>query len=167
MEIKLQIVSQIKMSVVKQTLGETGMSNSMEMDELVNYELLVLVNVLLHSSYQFFLLRSIGDSLVMQSSTWIMEKKDNKCRECAVKIMNWIIENNGYLELADISKPTFNESKLDGEFFFTRLAEVDKWIEQNFFDIKEKIHRSDYEKKNEVILMLEGSLSHVLTRGYF
>ena len=155
------------MSVVKQTLGETGMSNSMEMDELVNYELLVLVNVLLHSSYQFFLLRSIGDSLVMQSSTWIMEKQDNTCRDCAVKIMNWITENNGYLELADISKPAFNESKLDGEFFFTRLAEVDKWIERNFFDIKEKIHRSDYEKKNEVILMLEGSMSHVLTRGYF
>ena len=148
------------MSVVKQTLEET------EMDELVNYELLVLVNVLLHSSYQFVLLRSLGDSLAMQGLSWIMEKQDNTCRDCAVKIMNWIQENNGYLELADITKPTFNELKLDGEFFFNRLDEVEKWIEQKFVDIKEKIHHSNYEKKTDVIFMLEGSLSHILSRGY-
>ena len=92
------------MSVVNQTLEGT------DLDELVNYELLVLVNVLLHSSYQFVLLRSLGDSLAMQGLSWIMEKQDNTCRDCAVKIMNWIQENNGYLELADITKPTFNES---------------------------------------------------------
>ena len=143
------------------------MPESMDLNKLVNYELLVLVNVLLHSSYQFVLLRSVGDSLVMQGSSWIMEKKDDKCRDSAVKIMNWIQENNGYLELADISKPTFDESKLNGEFFFTRLDEVEKWIEQKVDDIKGKIHHSDYEKKSEVILMLEDLLSHILSRGYY
>ena len=142
------------------------MPESMDLNKLVNYELLVLVNVLLHCSYQFVLLRSVGDSLVMQGSSWIMEKKDDKCRDSAVKIMNWIQENNGYLELADISKPTFDESKLNGEFFFSRLDEVEKWIGQKVDDIKGKIHHFDYEKKTEVILMLEDLLSHILSRGY-
>ena len=151
------------MSVEKQTLGETGMSNSMEMDELVNYELLVLVNVLLHSSYQFVLLRSLGDSLAMQGLSWIMEKQDNTCRDCAVKIMNWIHQNNGYLELADITKPTFNESQLDGEFFFARWIDVEKWIEEQVVYAKWKIHHSHYEKKTEVIMMIERLLSHILS----
>ena len=139
------------------------MPESMDLNKLVNYELLVLVNVLLHSSYQFVLLRSVGDSLVMQGSSWIMEKKDDKCRDSAVKIMNWIQENNGYLELADISKPTFNESKLDGEFVFARWDEVDQWIEEQFAYIEGKIRHSDYEKKTEVIMMLEKLLSQVLS----
>ena len=149
-------------NIVKQTLEET----EMDLNQLVNYELLVLVNVLLHSSYQFVLLRSVSDCLAMQGSSWMTEKKDDKCRDSAVKIMNWIQENNGYLELADIAKPTFDETKLNGEFFFTRLDEVEKWIEQKVDDIKGKIHHSDYEKKTEVILMLEDLLSHILSRGY-
>ena len=152
------------MSVVKQTLGESEASESMELNELVNHEPLVLVNILLHCSYQFVLLRSVGDRLAMHGSSWIMEKKDNKCRDSAVKIMNWIQENNGYLEFADISKPTFANSKLDGEFFFDRWDEVEKWIEQKFVDIKGKIHH--YERQTEVITMLESLLSHILYRGY-
>ena len=152
--------------VVKQTLRETENLESTDLNELVNHELLVLVNVLLHCSYQYVLLRSVSESLAMQGCSWIMEKKDKKCRDFAVEILNWIQENNGYLELADISKPTFDESKLNGEFFFTRLDEVEKWIEQKVDDIKGKIHHSDYEKKTEVILMLEDLLSHILSRGY-
>ena len=98
----------------------------------------------------------------MEGCSWIMEKKDNKCRDSAVKIMNWIHENDGYLEFADISKPTFDDSKLDGEFFFARWDEVEKWIEQKFVEIKEKIQH--YEKKTEVIMMLESVLSHILYR---
>ena len=148
--------------VVKQNL-ETEMAQSMELNELVNYELLVLVNVFLHSSYQFVLLRSVSDSLAMQGSSWITEKKDNKCRDAAVKILNWIQENNGYLELADISKPTFHESTLDVILIFARWDEVEKWIEEKVDDIKEKIYHSDYEKKTEVTMMLKRLLSCVLS----
>ena len=146
------------MSVEKQTLGETESLN-----ELVNHQLLVLVNVLLHCSYQFVLLRSVSESLGLQGSSWIMEKKDNKCRDSAVKILNWIQENNGYLELADISKPTFDDSKLDGEFVFARWDEVEKWIEEQVGYIEGKIRHSHYEKKTEVIMMLERLLSEVLS----
>ena len=148
------------MSVEKQTLGET---ESMDLDELVNHELLVLVNVLLHCSYQFVLLRSVSESLAMQGSSWIMEKKDNKCRDSAVRILTWIQENNGYLEFAEISKPTFDDSKLDGLFFFERWDEVEKWIEEQVVYIKGKIRHSHYEKKTEVIMMLEKLLSNVLS----
>ena len=151
------------MSVLKQTLGESETPESMDLNELVNHELLVLVNVLLHSSYQFVLLRSVSESLAMQGSSWVTEKKDNKCRDSAVKILNWIQENNGYLELADISKPTFDDSKLDGEFFFARWDEVEKWIEEKVVDTKRKIHHTDYEKKTEVTMMLESFLSDVLS----
>ena len=148
--------------VVKQNL-ETEMAQSMELNELVNYELLVLVNVFLHSSYQFVLLRSISESLTMQGSSWITEKKDKKCRDFAVKILNWIQENNGYLEFADIYKPTFDDSKLDGVFFFARWDEVEKWIEEQVVYIKGKIRHSHYEKKTEVIMMLERLLSKILS----
>ena len=149
--------------VVKQTLGETEKLESTDLNELVNHELLVLVNVLLHSSYQFVLLRSVSESLAMQGSSWIMEKKDKKCRDFAVEILNWIQENNGYLELADISKPKFHESTLDVVLIFGRWDEVEKWIKEKVVDIKEKIHHTDYEKKTEMIMMLERLLSNILS----
>ena len=149
-------------NVVKQNL-EAEAPESMDLNELVNHELLVLVNALLHCSYQFVLLRSVSESLALQGSSWIIEKKDNKCRDSAVKILNWIQENNGYLELADISKPTFDDSKLDGEFVFARWDEVEKWIEEQVGHIEGKIRNSHYEKKTEVIVMLERLLSKVLS----
>ena len=146
--------------VVKQTLGET---EKRDLNKLVNYELLVLVNVLLHASYQFVLLRSLTESLAMQGSSWITKKKDKKCRDFSVKILNWIQENDGYLELADISKPKFSESTLDVVLIFARWDEVEKWIEEKVVDTKRKLHNTEYEKKNEVILMLERLLSNVLS----
>ena len=146
-------------NIVKQTLEET----EMDLNQLVNYELLVLVNVLLHSSYQFVLLRSVSESLAMQGCSWIMEKKDKKCRDFAAEILNWIQENKGYLELADISKPKFNESTLDVVVIFARWDEVEKWIEEKAVDIKGKIHQAHYEKETEVIMMLEKLLSNVLS----
>ena len=148
--------------VVKPTqLGETGKST--DLNEQVNFELLVLVNILLHASYQFLLLRSVSESLAVQGSSWMTEKKDDKCRESAVKILSWIQENNGYLELADITKPKFNESTLDVVIIFARWDEVEKWIEEKVEEIKGKIQDTDYEKNTEVILMLERSLSHILS----
>ena len=148
--------------VVKQNL-ETETPESMDLNELVNHELLVLVNALLHCSYQFVLLRSVSESLALQSSSWMTEKKDDKCRDSAVKILSWIQENNGYLELADITKPKFNESTLDVVIIFARWDEVEKWIEEKVERIKGKIQETDYEKNTEVILMLERSLSHILS----
>ena len=149
--------------VVKQTLGGTEKRESTDLNELVNHELLVLVNVVLHCSYQFVLLRSVSESLAMQGCSWIMEKKDKKCRDFAAEILNWIQENNGYLELADISKPKFNESTLDVVVIFARWDEVEKGIEEKVVDIKGKIHHTNYEKETEVIMMLEKLLSNVLS----
>ena len=149
--------------VVKQTLRETENLESTDLNELVNHELLVLVNVLLHCSYQFVLLRTVSESLAMQGCSWIMEKKDKKCRDFAAEILSWIQENKGYLELADISKPKFNESTLDVVVIFARWDEVEKWIEEKAVDIKGKIHQAHYEKETEVIMMLEKLLSNVLS----
>ena len=149
--------------VVKQTLGETEKRESTGLNPLVNYELLVLVNVLLHSSYQFVLPRSLTESLTMQGCSLITKKKDNKCRDFSVKILNWIQENGGYLELADISKPKFSESTLNVVIIFARWDEVEEWIEEKVVDTKRKIQNTDYEHKNEVIMMLERLLSNVLS----
>ena len=111
-------------NVVKQNL-EADMADP---NELVNYEL-VLVNILLHAFYQFVLLRSVSESLALQGSSWMTENKDDKCRDSAVKTLSWIQQNNGYLELADISKPTFYQDTLDGEFIFARWDEVEEWVE--------------------------------------
>ena len=99
----------------------------------------------------------------MEGCSWIMEKKDKKCRDFAAEILNWIQENKGYLELADISKPKFNESTLDVVVIFARWDEVEKGIEEKVLDIKGNIHHTDYEKKTEVIMMLERLLSNVLS----
>ena len=155
-----------KMSVEKQTLSETP-ETMLDLDENINHELLVLVNVLLHASYQFVLLRSVADSLNMQGSSWIMEKRDNRCRDSVVNILTWIEENNGYLEFADITKPIFDDSQLDGPFFFDRWDEVEKWIREKIVDTKGKIIHSHYEKKTEVIAMLESVLSYILYSGYY
>ena len=111
-------------NVVKQNL-EADMADP---NELVNYEL-VLVNILLHAFYQFVLLRSVSESLALQGSSWMTENKDDKCRDSAVKTLSWIQQNTGYLELADISEPTFYQDTLDREFIFARWDEVEEWVE--------------------------------------
>ena len=62
-------------------LVEIKMPDNEDLNELLNYELLVLLSVLLHSSYQFVILRSVSESLAMQGSSWITRKKDDKSRE--------------------------------------------------------------------------------------
>ena len=145
------------MSVVKQTLGEAETSAKMDLNEDVNQELLYLVDVLLHASYQFAFLTSVGERLPTYANSW---ERDIRCRESAVKIMNWIQENNGYLELADISKPRFNDSKLDEKFFFARWAKVEKSIDERFVAIKRKINH--YEKKTELKSLLKTLRMYIL-----
>ena len=138
----------------------------MKLNEMVNYELLTLVNVLLHSSYQFILLRTISMTLNMEGCSWITEKKDDKCRDAALKILNWIQDNNGYLDLADISKPNFDEiDEFDAEFIFKRWDMVEQWIKSNVENIREKIQRSEYERKSEVIILLELILTNVMSNS--
>ena len=138
----------------------------MKLNEMVNYELLTLVNVLLHSSYQFILLRTISMTLNMEGCSWITEKKDDKCRDAALKILNWIQDNNGYLDLADISKPNFDEiDEFDAEFIFKRWDMVEQWIKSNVENIGEKIQRSEYERKSEVIILLELILTNVMSNS--
>ena len=138
----------------------------MILNEMVNYDLLTLVNILLHSSYQFILLRTISMTLNMDGCSWITEKKDDKCRDAALKILTWIQDNNGYLELVDISQPNFDETDdFDAEFIFNRWDLVEQWIKSNVEKIGEKIQRSEYERKSEVIILLELILSNVMSNS--
>ena len=134
-----------------------------KLNEMINFELLRLVNVLLHSSYHFIFLRTVCNDLNMNGMSWFSEKKDNKCRDSAVKILNWIQENGGYIEFADIAQPKFDESKLDGEFVFARFNDIEKWVKDNITSIQEKIQDSEYKKKSEVLMLLELALSNIMS----
>ena len=105
-------------------------------------------------------------ALNMEGCSWITENKDDKCRDAALKILNWIQDNNGYLELADISKPNFDEiDEFDAEFIFKRWEMVEQWIKSNVENIGEKIQRSEYERKSEVIILLELILTNVMSNS--
>ena len=149
-------------SVKKQTLGE----NEEEMNKIVNKELLSLVNVLLHASYQFLLLSSLSKSLKMSGSSWTTMKKDNKCRDGAVIILDWINANSGYVELADISRPRFEE--INSEFVLRRWDEVENWIKRNIDETREKINETDYdyEKKTDIGQVLNNILTSIMSRFY-
>ena len=81
-------------SVRKQTLSEIEKKEE-EMNQTVNKELLSLVNVLLHASYQFIFLSSLSKTLEMPGISWMTMKKDGKCRDGAVTILDWISANRG------------------------------------------------------------------------
>ena len=134
-----------------------------KLNEMINFELLRLVNVLLHSSYHFIFLRTVCNDLNMNGMSWFSEKKDNKCRDSAVKILNWIQENGGYIEFTDIAQPKFDESKLDGEFVFARFNDIEKWVKDNITSTQEKIQDSEYKKKSEVLMLLELALSNIMS----
>ena len=59
-----------------------------------------------------------------------------------MKIINWIHKNEGWLELQ-------------------LQAGVEIYIEEQFINAKEKIGHSNYEKKTEVIMMLERLLNDI------
>ena len=150
-------------SVRKQTLGE--IEKKEEMNENVNKELLILVNVLLHASYQFIFLSVLSKSFRMPGTSWITLKKDGKCRDGAVDILHWIKENRGYVELADISKPKFEESEINSEFVLRRWDEVEKWIKTNIDDVREKVKETNYDdkKKTEIRQVLSNISTSIMS----
>ena len=129
----------------------------------MNHELLVLVNVLLVNvlrAYYKFVWHWVSGMGIERKK--MIDKKKEKCQDSAVKIINWIHKNNGYLELTDIRKPKFDEAHLDGELKLKlKWAEVGIYIEDQFAYAKEKIRHSHYEKKTEVIMMLERLLNDI------
>lgn len=153
-------------SVKKQTLGENEKEE--EMNKIVNKELLSLVNVLLHASYQFIFLSSLSKTLKMPGTPWTTMKKDDKCRDGAVIILDWVKANSGYIELADISRPRFEESEINSEFVFRRWDEVEKWIKRNIEETREKIKETDYdyEKNTDIGQVLNNILTSIMSRFY-
>ena len=150
------------LSVRKQTLKET--ENTQEnMNETVNHELLTFVNVLLHASYQFLFLETLSRSFAMPGTTWITKRREEKSREEAVTLLDWIKANDGYLEFADISKPKFDESEINAEFVFKRWDEVEKWISSNIEESCNKIRETHYVKKNEIVRILRGVESNIMS----
>ena len=136
-----------------------------KLNEMINHSLLTLVNALLHSSYQFIFLKVISMDLNMNGCVWVTEKKDVQCRNSAVEILNWIQENGGYIELADISAPRFDESELDGEFVFARWSEVERWIKASITRMKDDFENSRDEKRNDASKLLESILSNITSNN--
>ena len=151
-------------SVRKQTLGEIEKKGE-EMNQTVNKELLSLVNVLLHASYQFIFLSSLSKTMEMPGTSWMTKRKDGKCRDGAVTILDWVSANKGYLELADISRPKFEESELNPEFVLGRWDEVEKWINVNIEEVGEKIKEThyDHEKKTDIRRVLKNVATSIMS----
>ena len=127
-----------------------------------NYELLELVNALLIASYQFLFLNSVSKNLTLAATNWSARKNDEKCRDSAVMILGWLKENGGYIQLADISQPRYEESDLAAEFVLKRWDEVEKWVQSKIEKIKSKLEENYCRDKEEIIFMLN-SVSACLT----
>ena len=119
-----------------------------------NYEFLELVNVLLAASYQFLFLNSVSKNLKMSATNWFARKNDDKCRDSAVRILSWLKVNGGYIQLADISKPRYDESGLTEEFVLKRWEEVENWVQSKIEKIKTKLEENSCKDKEEIINML-------------
>ena len=146
----------------KQTVDVEGIiAEKKQLNGKINQDLLTLVNVILHASYQFLLLSVVSKELKMPRTDWIIMKKNEKCSDSVVEILSWISDNGGSLELADIVKPRFDESKLNGEFVFQRWDEIEKWIESKIEEIIENVEESDYENKDGIFGMLQMVLYNI------
>ena len=127
-----------------------------------NYELLELVNVLLVASYQFLFLNSVSKNLTMAATNWYARKNDEKCRDSAVMILSWIKETGGYIQLADLAQPRYEESDLAAEFVMQRWDEVEKWVQSKIEQIKSKLEENFCQDREEIINILN-SVSACLT----
>ena len=146
----------------KQTVDVEGIiAEKKQLNGKINQDLLTLVNVILQASYQFLLLSVVSKELKMPRTGWIIMKKNEKCSDSVVEILSWISDNGGSLELADIVKPRFDESKLNGEFVFQRWDEIEKWIESKIEEIIENVEESDYENKDGIFGMLQMVLYNI------
>ena len=140
-----------------------GMTVSDRTLENINYDLLTLVNMLMHSSYQFILLASISRKLKLRGFAWATRKKVKKYTDSVMMILDWINENGGSLELADVAVPRFEPSELTPLFVFTRWDEVEAWVKGNIEKIIAKVEKSDSHNKVELIRMLNSIMDQILS----
>ena len=131
--------------------------------ENINYDLLTLVNMLMHSSYQFILLTSVSRKLKLNGFAWASRKKVKKYTDSVMMILDWINENGGSLSLADVAVPRFEPSELTPLFVVTRWDEVEVWVKGNIEKILAKVEKSDSHNKMELIRMLNSILDQILS----
>ena len=129
--------------------------------ENINYDLLTLVNMLMHSSYQFILLASISRKLKLKGFAWATRKKVKKYTDSVMMILDWINENGGSLELADVAVPRFEPSELTPLFVVTRWDEVEAWVKGDIEKIIAKVEKSDYHNKMELVRMLNSIMDQI------
>ena len=131
--------------------------------ENLNYDLLTLVNMLMHSSYQFILLTSISRKLKLKGFAWATRKKVQKYTDSVLMILDWINDNGDSLELADVAVPRFEPSDLTQLFVVTRWDEVEAWVKGTIEKIRAKVDQSDSHNKLELITMLNSVLDQILS----
>ena len=131
--------------------------------ENINYDLLTLVNMLMHSSYQFILLTSVSRKLKLKGFAWAARKKVKKYTDSAMMILDWINENGGSLDLADIAVPRFEPSEMTPLFVVTRWDQVEAWVKGNIENILAKVEESDSQNKMELMRMLNSILHQILS----
>ena len=140
-----------------------GMTVSDKTPENIKYDLLTLVNTLMHSSYQFILLTSVSRKLKLKGFAWATRKKVKKYTDSVLMVLDWINENGGLLELADVAVPRFEPSELTPLFVVTRWDEVEAWVKGNIESILDKVEKSYYLNKTELISMLNSILNQILS----
>lgn len=140
-----------------------GMTVSDKTPENIKYDLLTLVNTLMHSSYQFILLTSVSRKLKLKGFAWATRKKVKKYTDSVLMVLDWINENGGFLELADVAVPRFEPSELTPLFVVTRWDEVEAWVKGNIESILDKVEKSYYLNKTELISMLNSILNQILS----
>ena len=126
----------------------------LEIEEERNIELLELVNVLLAASYEFLMLNLVSKYLNMPATNWYARRTDEKCRDAALMILSWLEVNGEYIQLADISKPTYDEPDLTEEFVIRRWEEVENSIYSYIEKINTKLEENYCKNKGEIIDML-------------
>ena len=132
------------------------------MDLDMNNDLLTLVNMLLHSSYQFVFLTSISRKLKMHGFAWATMLKEKKCKDSVLIILDFINEN-GTLELVEIAEPRFISSELTAEFVVTRWEEVENWLKTKIDNVCKKLANSNMKNKLQTIQMLDLILNNILS----
>ena len=135
----------------------------MATESKINFDLLTLVNMLLHSSYQFLFLSSISRKLKMSGFAWATKLKESRCKDSALTILDWITEHGGTLMLAEVAEPKFSQSDLTAEFVVTRWDEVEKWLEEMIDNIHDKVLLSDLQDKLQTIQMLDLIKDNILS----
>ena len=135
----------------------------MDSESEINLDLLTLVNMLLHSSYQFFFLSSISRKLNLTGFAWATMLKENKCKDSALVLLDWINNHEGTLQLAEVAEPRFVPSDLSPEFVVTRWDEVEKWLKIKIDNIRDKVLGSDIQDKLLTIQMLDLIMDNILS----